>query len=90
MLGAIDSPSIHCLLDNTCGAISSPTEQGVVIRVILKRMAKAKKVLKEERFVSSSLNGISFSLDEIIGEINRIVRKPMDRRSKIANVLGAE
>ena len=90
MLGAIDTPSIHCLQDNTCGVISSPTEQGVLIRVILKRTAKAKKILKEERFVSWFLKGISFSLVAIIGEINLSVRKPTNRRSNIANVLGAE
>ena len=90
MLGAIDPPSIHCLQDNTCGAISSPTEQGELITIILKKTAKTKKILKEERFVSLSLKGISFSIFAIIGEINLSARKPMNRRSIIANVLGAE
>ena len=58
MLGAIDSPSIHCLVDNTCGAISSPTEQGMFISATLKRMSKIKKILKGDRFFSPSLNGI--------------------------------
>ena len=57
-LGAIDMPSNHCLLDNICWAISSPTEQGMLIKDILKIISNKKKILRGERFFSSSLNGI--------------------------------
>jgi len=90
MLGAIDPPSIHCLQDNTCGAISSPTEQGALISDILKRITKKKKILRGERFFSSSLNGIQHSLAEITGEIKRKVKKPTERSSKITNALEVE
>ena len=58
MLGAIDTPSIHCLLDNICWTMSSPMEQGVLIRDILKRITKTKKTLRGERFFRPSLKGI--------------------------------
>ena len=90
MLGAIETPSIHCLLDNTCSAISSPTEQGMLIREILKRITKAKKIFTGERFFSPFLKGILYSLAEIIGEMKRNVKKPTDRSSKIANAFGFE
>ena len=36
-LGAIEAPSSHCWLVNTCWAMSSPTEHGTLIRDNLKK-----------------------------------------------------
>ena len=90
MLGAIETPSIHCLLDNTCWAISSPTELGMLIREILKRITKAKKIFTGERFFSPFLKEILYSFAEIMGEMKRKVKKPTDINSKIANTFGVE
>ena len=56
--GEDDSPSTHCLVVNTCGATSSPTEQGAFISANLVRMSKTKKILRGERFISPSLKEI--------------------------------
>ena len=56
--GEDDSPSTHCLVVNTCGATSSPTEQGAFISANLVRMSKTKKILRGERFFSPSLKEI--------------------------------
>jgi hypothetical protein len=65
-------------------------EQGVLIRDILKRITKAKKTLRGERFFRPSLKGISDNLAEMMGEIKRNVKKPTERSSKIANAFGVE
>ena len=62
----------------------------MLTRAILKRTTKTKKILRGERFFSPCLKGISSSLAEILGEINRNVIKASERSNNIANAFGVE
>ena len=43
VFGETDTPSTHCFTVNTCGAISSPKEQGTLSNANLESMTKIKK-----------------------------------------------
>ena len=89
-LGAIEAPSTHCWLVNTCWAMSSPTEQGTLISDNLKKINKIKNILSGDRFSNFSLHWILTSICDKIGEIKRKIIIPKNEKNNNAHNLDVE